>query len=98
MSSERPPDRYVSIHILVPDHAVKDALLILQSYSCSTYRIDQCRAANGEVIVCTARSNSRRATHVSICAKCSAALMPTLVEELCSSFGDSAVIRTTTLA
>jgi len=92
------PDRYASIQILVPDHAVKDALLILQCYSCSTYRIDQCLAANGEVMACTPLSNSRRATHVSIYAKCSAALMPTLVEELWSSFGDSAAIGTSTSA
>jgi len=92
------PDRYASIQILVPDHAVKDALLILQCYSCSTYRIDQCSAANGEVMACTARSSSGRATHVSIYAKCYAALMPTLIEELRSSFGDSAVMGTSTSA
>lgn len=92
MSSEMHPEQHASIHILVPDHSVKDALLILQCYSCSAYRIDQCRASNGEVMECMALSNSRLATHVSIYAKCSPALMPTLFEELWSAFGDSAVI------
>jgi hypothetical protein len=98
MSSEVRPDSHLNIQILVPDHAVKDALLILQCYSCWTYRIDQCCAANSEVMACGALSNSRRETHVSIYAKCSAVLMSTLVEELWSYFGDSAVIGTSTSA
>mgnify|MGYP006277195343 CR=1 FL=1 len=76
------------IYLTINEKDVKDALLILQSYSCQNYSVTNGCSCSEEVskkIVCNVEHNQ---TLVSISANCETDYIPSLVEELRSALGN----------